>query len=541
MNSALTCFCFFLLLGICSGQGWNPDSLFSVFSNPQLPATERIGALVTYGESSFARENPETVLLSLSQVERLVEDQASDKEKRLTSYYKGVSLYRTTRYVESLGVLGKVLEEAKAARDTALIIKSLSYSGNSHLTMSNFSTALDVYTEGLLLAEARGEQRYIEVFRSAIGLVYLAQKEFGKAREYMLAALNYSRTKGDTANWIRGLTNVGISYFDEGNFAKATEQHLQAYDLAKAHHFNKNLGTILFNLADAYLHLGENAKAKSFLWEGMAVAEEKQDYFALAGGTVLLANLYRQVNLDSAAYYAERSLALARQIGDKTVLEDALQISFLLHEDSKDYQTALEYHKEWSQTRDSIYSEDNQKALFENEAKYAYEKQKLIDEMAFEETLLQQRLKARTVGFSLLAVAVLLVILFLAILDRRKVISAQEKMALQHELALTKERVAAQSVSVEGVRKELELDKAALDAYLGKPLGESSWNILCAIFENPAMSNREIADKVFLSLEGVSSSLRRMYQAFEVSSDSSQNLKVALLTKVVKISLEKYP
>ncbi|MBC6992581.1 tetratricopeptide repeat protein [Neolewinella lacunae] len=537
MSRAFTFFCFFLLLGICFGQGTKPDSLLSVFVNGQLPATERIQALIAYGESSYAREHPDSILHYYARAEDLIAAEGTEAEKRQINYFKGVALYRTARYVESLGVFKWVLEATKAAGDTVQYIKSLSYTANCHLTLSNFSIALEFYTEGLLQAEALGDKRFIESFRSSIGLVYLAQEEFEKAREYMIAALEYGRASADTANWIRGLTNMGVSYGDEGKFAKAVEYHLEAYALAKATGFNRNAGTILFNIGDSYLNLGDTAQAKGYFMEGLAVAETHQDRLTLARGTVMLAHLYRHVNADSADHYATQSLVLARRVGDQTILEDALRISYFLSEDQRDYKTALEFHKEWQQTKDSIYSEQNRKSLFENEAKYAYEKQKLLHQLAFEDQLAQQRLKARTASFTLLAVAVLLVILFVTILNHRQVRSAREKVKLQHELELVKERVAAQSVSVAGVRKELELDREALESFLGKPLGESSWNILCAIFENPSISNREIADKVFLSLEGVSSSLRRMYQSFEVTSDSSQNLKVALLTKIVKVSL----
>ncbi|MFT5999914.1 MAG: hypothetical protein ACI81P_002373, partial [Neolewinella sp.] len=45
--------------------------------------------------------------------------------------------------------------------------------------------------------------------------------------------------------------------------------------------------------------------------------------------------------------------------------------------------------------------------------------------------------------------------------------------------------------------------------------------------------------QVFLSLEGASTFLRRMYRSFDVTSGSSKNLKVALVTKAIKISLGK--
>jgi ATP/maltotriose-dependent transcriptional regulator MalT len=88
-------------------------------------------------------------------------------------------------------------------------------------------------------------------------------------------------------------------------------------------------------------------------------------------------------------------------------------------------------------------------------------------------------------------------------------------------------------------RHALKLDKEKIETHLGATMGESAWNILNAIFEEPTISNQEIAQQVFLSIEGVSSSMRRMYSSFEVRSISSKNLKRALVTRAIEVSMDK--
>ena len=60
--------------------------------------------------------------------------------------------------------------------------------------------------------------------------------------------------------------------------------------------------------------------------------------------------------------------------------------------------------------------------------------------------------------------------------------------------------------------------------------------ILNLILNKPSISNKEIAAEVSLSVEGVSSSLRRMYQAFEIN--SSSNKKITLIMKATRLSFE---
>lgn len=99
-----------------------------------------------------------------------------------------------------------------------------------------------------------------------------------------------------------------------------------------------------------------------------------------------------------------------------------------------------------------------------------------------------------------------------------------------------KEKLATQTISSTGKRKELSLDKTKIETAINNKIGESSWLILNLIFENPSISNKEIAEKVSLSIEGVSSSLRRMYTAFDVKGKG--NKKVTLLMKAVNISVQ---
>ena len=81
---------------------------------------------------------------------------------------------------------------------------------------------------------------------------------------------------------------------------------------------------------------------------------------------------------------------------------------------------------------------------------------------------------------------------------------------------------------------EFELSKAKIDNYLIRGLNETDWNILLVLLENPVSMNTEIAEKVFLSLDGVGSSLKRMYDYFEI--EETKYKKIALLRKAIKIS-----
>lgn len=121
-------------------------------------------------------------------------------------------------------------------------------------------------------------------------------------------------------------------------------------------------------------------------------------------------------------------------------------------------------------------------------------------------------------------------------LKNRNSESLSERKNLLQKIELLNEKLVAQSVSSEQKRKELGLDRAKIEKSINTKIGESSWRILNFIFKNPSSSNKEIAEEVDLSVEGVSSSLRRMYVAFGIKRSGSK--KVLLMMEAVRISIE---
>jgi hypothetical protein len=79
-----------------------------------------------------------------------------------------------------------------------------------------------------------------------------------------------------------------------------------------------------------------------------------------------------------------------------------------------------------------------------------------------------------------------------------------------------------------------ELNRDKLEAHIQKKMNETDWAVLNVLLENPVISNKELSEKVFLSSDGVGSSLRRMYAVFDVP--ESKYMKIGLLLKAIKIS-----
>jgi hypothetical protein len=79
-----------------------------------------------------------------------------------------------------------------------------------------------------------------------------------------------------------------------------------------------------------------------------------------------------------------------------------------------------------------------------------------------------------------------------------------------------------------------ELDRSQLEHSLGRKLNETDWKVLNILLEDPSASNRSIAEKACLSVDGIGSSLKRMYEYFAVK--DTKYKKISLLLAAIQRS-----
>lgn len=521
----------------CNGQETVYDSLLTRYHNESLPDTSRISALLLLGETNFLANNADSLLNYLREVGPMIKEAASTDDSLKWMYQIGTAYFYADKYLESIKQLKLAENKAREARDTHILIRILHQRFNALGALGDYPAGVETLLTNLKLAEQTGYEVAVSRIKGALGTTFVNYGEYEKARTYLLESLAYNEAKNDTLSMVVTLSNIGLSYREEKKWDQSLEYELRAYELVKAILPWKYASTLLMNIGTSYLN-GENRdSAQVYFYRGLAMAEQQHHLPAIVQGAIQMAYFYQVSQPDSAIYYGEKALALAKGLHNKTQIKNASEILYQLYEDKGQYREALTIHKLWRNMVDSIFSEENQRSVFKAEAKYEYEKQQLKDQVEYEQALTRTKLKSQA-RFYLLSGSFILILIGIGVAFQiRKNRRDRERDKLLYEMALLKERVSLTSISVDGIREELQLDREKIEAFLGTKLGESSWKILNAIFEDPTIGNREIGEKVFLSVEGVSSSLRRMYKNFDVNSESSQNLKVALVAKAVEISL----
>ena len=81
---------------------------------------------------------------------------------------------------------------------------------------------------------------------------------------------------------------------------------------------------------------------------------------------------------------------------------------------------------------------------------------------------------------------------------------------------------------------DYKLSRSKIEKAIGRRLNDTDWKVLQTIQSNPVISNAKIAESVYLSINGIGSSLRRMYEYFGIQ--DSKYKKISLVMKSIEYS-----
>jgi ATP/maltotriose-dependent transcriptional regulator MalT len=133
--------------------------------------------------------------------------------------------------------------------------------------------------------------------------------------------------------------------------------------------------------------------------------------------------------------------------------------------------------------------------------------------------------------YFVLSLTILLIILFAYVFRMKNKKTRAELDSLLAEIDTLKRK---EKLNLLVDASNFELNKEKIQASINRKLNKTDWSVLNVLLQNPEASNKEISEKVFLSIDGIGSSLRRMYQFFDLK--ETKYKKVLLIKRAIEIS-----
>ncbi len=308
------------------------------------------------------------------------------------------------------------------------------------------------------------------------------------------------------------LSNIGNVYAAKGQYEKSINSFNEAIEKFKELGFSNELAEVYGSLSNVYKNY---ANAKTTTGNNKKIYLQKALSYGLEG--------YALSNYNT-TIAVQKNIALSLK-----------QLYELLGNEKE----ALKFANIYMAVNDSLFSSNKIRALEDLEAKYQNE----LNQSKLEKQTLELEKKALIIAKKekenmLWICAFIAILLLAAIVVRQKYAkSVQEREAHLNEINVLKQRVMTKIIAEKRAVNEdslIMLDKAKIETAIDGSLNETDWKILNLCYQNPVISNKELADQVLRSLDGTGSSLKKMYRLFDIQ--GVKNKKVALVMLATQIS-----
>ncbi len=415
---------------------------------------------LSYPDSVFCKDNNDSLLIELQQTK-------NDVHK--------VQILTRLCYYNIENNLGEAIKFGKQGLKIAYKLKSYKYVsvlcsllGDCYNNLGNTKKSLEFYKTALYIYKAIGDKtNYAQTFNN-IAVLYSSSGDYVKALENLMKALSIYNETSNNIEIADCYNNMGAIYQYQKNLMKALEFYNKSLNIYESINENNKTALLNNNIGIIYFELGETEKAFKHLEVSLKISEENNYKFGIANAYMSIGDFYKNANeYDNALDYFQKSLAMFKEIDNNIYLfynlnyiseiyvlrndySNALiygekayaifeKVKFLeqqkdfyfnmsaIYEGLGNYDKALNFHKLYAQTKDSILNKESQNKIIEMEAKYESEKKEkeIIDKNA-KITLLEKNQVIE--AYKRWGLILLIIVSFVFVLALRKRIIANKQL-----------------------------------------------------------------------------------------------------------------
>lgn len=487
----------------------------------------------------------------------------------LEKYYKLYSAVQPDTTLIYLDYYHRLAIEKNAKRQ---IFRALNQKANIYRNKLEFDKALKHYNEAALVAEKIDNKILQAIVTGNIGNVFFVQQEYLEATRRYSAALKVFQEQEDSEGEARMLTSLGGINSEIGNHKLALEYYQKSLDIYSKNQVEEsattatlmNIGLIQFEneayqdakssfekalnllqidknkyltagcyklLARIHLELNELDQASVFAQKALKLDNELQVESSILLTEIIIAEIAYETNTDSATYQAELILNKLPQKTSYDIKKELYELLYKCYKSQNKLGLSLKMLELFTLYQDSLQIEGSDYAAVRETIKSDYELRIYETKLESEKEKAELELKQLKITYGIVLISVIiisfLVFYFISINKKNK----EKRVQLLDEIKNLKENSSKELVVDPN---KFELRRERIESKLDRKLNETDWKVLNILLDDPAISNKEISEKAHKSIDGIGSSLRRMYEYFEIK--ESKYKKITLLLEAIRIS-----
>ena len=480
------------------------------------------------------------------------------------TYAKPDAVITLTKYHYQLG------KEKGSVKQMADALNERSY---AHYIKGDLNASIEALKQSISLFEKINDTKNLVVIQSNLGSIYKEQKDYLKAFNSFNTSLKIIRELKLKTSEARILAEIGDIYSILDELDLAMEYFDESLTICVTRKISKQnqIGSIFLKKAEIYYKKKQYNLAKEYSNKAINEFKETSNKFDLSECYILLAKVNKKLSKKTQALeYTNKALAINYEIDNNSKIIEAQILKSYLLLDTKPaqaknlsekslqllkpetsnkikadlYKLLYECYKKSNQTnralsmiekhtifRDSFQLERNKILIIKETIKSEYE-QKLQQNKAINEK--ENAIVKLTYTYRIyfvISIIIVLVILFVYAFRTKNIKTRKELDALLLEINSLKRK---EKLTLLVDASNFELNKEKIQTSINRKLNKTDWSVLNVLLQNPEASNKEISEKVFLSIDGIGSSLRRMYLFFDLK--QTKYKKVLLIKKAIEIS-----
>lgn len=443
--------------------------------------------------------------------------------------------------------------------------------GHYHKDYSrNLDSSLFWELKALRIFEQIEEPEYIAKSNQRVGRLHLLKDQLTDAIRYLYKALEIEEQLKSVPGIISARLTLANLYTHESDHSKSLELLSPALELCRVHRFFNKQANILVQMGINSWQLNKLDSAQEFLMESLQIVEEYQ--LSSSSKAIVYAQLgivagkkgnlekaleyalnalkfghkssqqliYQYIHISSiyaqmgksnmAEQYALKGLATAQKLGSPMERRETLRKVYELYENGGKYEEALRYLKMANTLKDSMQDLDGHKALAKREAEYqiAKKEQELVLEKRTTALLQEEQKVQRYMMLGLFMLFTVGLLAFWNFYQRKKLLSLEANNKIMRQLREI-DGLKSRLENVAVVHNEPINGSGHINEYLQTSLSQRELEVLEELMKGK--SNKDISDALCISINTVTTHLKKIYTKLEVGNRTQAAKKAAELTR----------
>ncbi|NCU31674.1 MAG: tetratricopeptide repeat protein [Candidatus Moranbacteria bacterium] len=287
----------------------------------------------------------------------------------------GVNYYMLGDYGKSLDYFEQSLALHEELHDTVNIVKTLNNLGVIAQISGQFSKALDYLQESLIFKLQLKDTLSTAKTLNNIGVIYKDAGNYDNARKFFNQALDYYRILDDQQGISVIYNNLGQIDELEHRFDMALVNYKKSLTLKRITGDERGIGNTLNNIGKIFLEAGQFEKSERYFKEALEIRERLGDKHGIASTLNNSGNLLlKQNQFNKAEKHFLESNRIALEESFLGIQQRNFYSLSLLYERTGNEEKALDFYKQFTATKDTIFNQDLKSQLANLRVAYELEK-----------------------------------------------------------------------------------------------------------------------------------------------------------------------